>query len=384
MFKKAAAALLAATMLCSAPVLAADGGKMIMSEAGVRFIESYEGFMSTAYLDGGVYYIGYGTAIDPADYPSGITREGAEALLRQKLSNYEFNVRTLASRAGVAFTQSQFDALVSLTYNLGAGWMKESHILYNIIMGGIAGHSDDEIVNAFGEMCHAGGRIVSGLVWRRVNEARMFLYGAYMHPYSAYASGGVPNYEYYERPGQSPDILLVAENGTIPGKLSDIKYTDWFFKFVSPLYFSGVVSGYPDGTFAPQSDITAGEALTLVLMAAGMGRQAATDSHWASGYLSLAVQKALTDPGEISDLDAPVSRLTVARLAARAVGLGQSQGQSPFADTSDGYVVALYEAGIISGSQSGSSLVFLPGDTITRAEISTVVWHLEQYVLGGL
>lgn len=48
------------------------------------------------------------------------------------------------------------------------------------------------------------------------------------------------------------------------------------------------MDGYEDGSFRPGSSVTAGEALKLILLAAGYPVQERTGAHWASGYLDLA------------------------------------------------------------------------------------------------
>jgi len=49
----------------------------------------------------------------------------------------------------------------------------------------------------------------------------------------------------------------------------DVKSGDWFFTYVRELSATGVVSGYPDGTFQAAREVTAGEGLKLILLAAG-------------------------------------------------------------------------------------------------------------------
>ena len=103
--------------------------------------------------------------------------------------------------------------------------------------------------------------------------------------------------------------------------------------------------------------------------------QERTGAHWASGYLDLAVSRGLISADDIRSLDEPVTRLFIAKLAARALNL-QPDGSAHFADTSDPYVGALYNAGIVEGSYAGNQLVYLPGDNISRAEISAVIWRI--------
>lgn len=94
-----------------------------MSEMGIAFLKVVEQFRSVAYRDsGGGYSIGYGfqtwrgRRVTP-NYPRRITEEQASAELRRQLEAYEDVVRI--EFAGLPISQSVFDALVSVCYNLG-------------------------------------------------------------------------------------------------------------------------------------------------------------------------------------------------------------------------------------------------------------------------
>ncbi len=80
---------------------------------------------------------------------------------------------------------------------------------------------------------------------------------------------------------------------------------------------------------------------------------------------------------EIKDLS---SRLEVARVAALAMKLSTATISSPFSDTSNGSVLALYQAGIIEGSFNTSGLrYYYPSNSIQRAEISAIIWRINNY-----
>lgn len=155
----------------------------------------------------------------------------------------------------------------------------------------------------------------------------------------------------------------------------DVGTTDWYASCVTSLASAGVVSGYPDGTFRPKGKVTTGEALKLVLLAAGHGVCAPAAKHWASGYLSYAVEQGMAPADKLPELDSAIDRLTVARLAAAALGLSEGIGH-PFIDTDDGYVTALYNHGILEGSVEDGTRVYKPDDGITRAELCAIVKRL--------
>lgn len=371
MIKKTLCLILAACLVLAVPALAADSPALRTSEAGIAFIKDKEGFAATAYEDSLGWAIGYGTRCEPGEYPDGITEAEADALLRHHLAETESYIDSAMASLGVTLNQHQYDALASLTYNIGVGWFHSGYRLYNMLAAGIQYYTDEYIVNTFARYSNsAAGGTLDALVERRLQEALIFLYGDY-------GFGGTPLYEYEYRELDDGDYELFhrvwAEYS--PAKFSDVPYDKWYYEYVSPLTCAGIMDGYEDGSFRPESDVTAGEALKLVLLAAGYPVQERVNAHWASGYLELALSRGLISQDDLETLDQPVTRLFIAKLAARALGL-QPDGSAYFADTSDPYVGALYTAGVVEGSYAGDRLVYLPGDCISRAEMSAIIWRI--------
>ena len=117
---------------------------MKVSQNCLDLIEKWEGLFLSAYLDPvGIPTIGWGTI----RYPNGqkvrigdeITRAEAEAFL---LFEVEEVVKSLDPvLAGINLTQNQFDAIVSLCYNIGVGGFKESTVLKRLRAGDFAAAS---------------------------------------------------------------------------------------------------------------------------------------------------------------------------------------------------------------------------------------------------
>ena len=92
--------------------------KLSVSQKLVDMIKGFEGFREYPYTcPGGALTIGYGTTIKPGQHTS-ITKEQAEAILRKSISGFERSIKKLVK---VPLNQNQYDALVSFTYNVGAG-----------------------------------------------------------------------------------------------------------------------------------------------------------------------------------------------------------------------------------------------------------------------
>ena len=157
---------------------------------------------------------------------------------------------------------------------------------------------------------------------------------------------------------------------------SDVPESSWFYEDVMTLSESGVVSGYPDGTYRPTKKVTTGESLKMILLAAGYPEPERAESHWARGYLNLALDEEIIVRGEITDLDVTIRRSLVAKIAANALGLERQSQENHFVDTTDDYTQALYEAGIVNGYKDGT---YLPDRTLTRAELSAIVRRIYDY-----
>lgn len=177
------------------------------------------------------------------------------------------------------------------------------------------------------------------------------------------------------------DVLVVgmvlgsfAHASAAGSGFSDVNSKAWYYESVSTLTGAGIVSGYTDGTFRPQNRATTGEAIKLVLMVGGYSTPAKVTPHWASGYLSYAQKNSFVNPA-LTNPDELITRAETAMLMVKALGLTQSDEASPFADTDDPYVVTLYSAGIASGLYENGKRVFHPDDSISRAELCSLLYR---------
>lgn len=100
---------------------------MNVSDKGIRFIKNFEGCELEAYrCSSNILTIGYGHTGSDVRAGMKITKDEAERLFKMDLLVHENNVNKLVK---VQLTQGQFDALVSLEYNIGYGNFKNSSIL---------------------------------------------------------------------------------------------------------------------------------------------------------------------------------------------------------------------------------------------------------------
>ena len=161
----------------------------------------------------------------------------------------------------------------------------------------------------------------------------------------------------------------------------DITAATWCYKYVMELADSAVIDGYADGNFKPDSTITYGAALKLIMKAAGYPDQAPTVAGSTfSGYLAKAQADGLVTRNNVA-LNGPITRLQVAQLAAGALKLDINNLSSvkPFTDTADVYVQALNAAGIVEGYFNNGTSTFRPSNTLTRGQVSAIVWRMQNY-----
>lgn len=137
---------------------------------GLQLIKRFEGFSSKIYLDvAGLPTIGYGHLIKPHEtalFKPGITETQAEELLKQDIAVAENTVTRLIS---VPLTDSQFNALVSFTFNLGAGTLQRSTLRAKL--------NREEYWSVPQEMMrwiYADGRKIQGLILRRMAEVELY------------------------------------------------------------------------------------------------------------------------------------------------------------------------------------------------------------------
>lgn len=142
---------------------------MEISQRGIDFIKSWEGFRQKAYLDSAsIWTIGYGTIRyeDGSKVQQGdtITQEEATKLFALQLKSY---VKAVNDSVTKPINQDQFDALVSFTYNLGRAALRKSTLLKKVNID----PTDPAISTEFRRWVKAGGKFVQGLLNRRIAES---------------------------------------------------------------------------------------------------------------------------------------------------------------------------------------------------------------------
>lgn len=154
-------------------------GAMTVSDEFVEVLKTMEGFYAYAQWDYKQYTVGYGTRCpdDKLEYyrNNPITEEEAVELLHQELAGFENTVNSFASKYGLTFTQNEFDALVSFSYNCGGNWTNDTAGYLNTAVR--TGNRGNGLIYGLCLWSSAGGDY--NLIQRRLCEANMYINSVY-------------------------------------------------------------------------------------------------------------------------------------------------------------------------------------------------------------
>ena len=161
---------------------------MKTSREGLDFIVAREGLETKAYRDsGGVWTIGVGhTKAAGLPVPKAgmvISVQEAKNIFARDLLNYESAVSKACKRLP---TQNQFDAMVSLCFNIGQGAFAISSVVRNFNAGNLRAAAE-----SFMMWVKDNGKVIPGLVKRRELEKALFLKPS-KQPVDAPGVGTVP------------------------------------------------------------------------------------------------------------------------------------------------------------------------------------------------
>jgi lysozyme len=139
---------------------------MIASRIAVDLIARREDFRAEAYQDAkGVWTIGFGTTagVKPGD------RMAVPRALKRLMDDIAKAEAAVELYIEIPLKQHEFDALVSLTYNVGAGALQKSTLRRKLNAGDREG-----AIAEFHRWVYSGGQKLAGLMDRRKEEADLF------------------------------------------------------------------------------------------------------------------------------------------------------------------------------------------------------------------
>lgn len=133
---------------------------------GLSLLKNHEGCKLDAYTDGGgVLTIGYGCT---TNVQKGL-RISQEEAIRRLNADLEATEQCVERWVTVPLSENEFSALVSWTFNLGCGALRNSTLLRKLNAEDRTGARDE-----FYRWDHDNGKKVAGLTSRRAAEAQLF------------------------------------------------------------------------------------------------------------------------------------------------------------------------------------------------------------------
>ena len=167
------------------PFSASAASSMKASGNIIEYIKEKEGCRLEAYQLPGEqnWTIGYGHSGPDVKQGQVITEDEANKYFSDDLKTFEKAVNGYIDKYNLSFNQSKFDAIVSFTYNCGTNWVDNSWRIAKYLKNNFKDSNgkvipDQEIADAFG-VINDGKVIIPGLIKRRIEEAKIFLYGDY-------------------------------------------------------------------------------------------------------------------------------------------------------------------------------------------------------------
>ena len=167
---------------------------------------------------------------------------------------------------------------------------------------------------------------------------------------------------------------------------SDVPFDHRANKHIESLAQKGIINGYSDGTFRPNANITRAQAAIMIVRAVGLEYRGKTSSftdvpssHSAYEFISAAY-----DAGILSGYsdgtyrpNANITRAQIAIMVTRAFNLSHSGKEVSFTDVPDGYapkrfIETLASHGVINGYSDGT---FRPNNQTTRAQFSIMIYN---------
>uniref|UniRef100_Q3ASQ2 Lysozyme n=1 Tax=Chlorobium chlorochromatii (strain CaD3) TaxID=340177 RepID=Q3ASQ2_CHLCH len=141
---------------------------MQTSDNGLNIIRQYEGLrLKTYFCPAGKLTIGYGHTGTDVTSGMSITEAQANELLQEDVKRFATSVNKMVT---TEVTQGMFDALISFSYNIGAGNLQKSTLLKKLNAGDKQGAADE-----FLKWNKSNGKPLAGLTARRTAERELFL-----------------------------------------------------------------------------------------------------------------------------------------------------------------------------------------------------------------
>jgi len=176
------------------------------------------------------------------------------------------------------------------------------------------------------------------------------------------------------------------------GQFNDVRESAWYSGVAAKAYEYGLMKGTGANTFNPSGNMTVAEAVTIAarvhnIYHGGNGEFVQGDP-WYQVYVDYAIDNGIITAGAFSNYNKAATRAEMAYIFARTsvpVLLAYTAvhdppnivNSLPDADSSTrhyDYIIRLYQAGILAGSDAQGT--FHPNSSVTRAEAAAIIIRL--------
>lgn len=179
---------------------------------------------------------------------------------------------------------------------------------------------------------------------------------------------------------------------------TDVPASHWAFNYIAELVNDNVLSGYPDGKFRPENNVSRAEFAKIMITASGIKAVPTTVSsfsdvdinEWYCPYIESAKEfltgyqysgYAMYLPDKMAireDIAVALVKLKGYDVSVADLGMLKSMfsDYDSISEVAKRYVAVAVERGLVSGYDDGT---FKGQQSITRAEAATLIWRANQY-----
>lgn len=165
----------------------------------------------------------------------------------------------------------------------------------------------------------------------------------------------------------------------------------WAKEAITELYYLGLVTGYQDNTFRPNSSVSRAEWITLLTRYQAVKTQAVSESkfvdmqdHWSLTTVTLAEQRGWVggypdkEGNYLFKPDQSLTRAEAAAILHRMLHLKTISDETSFTDIQGHWAEEVIKAVEAANLMQGYNNTFKPDQPITRAEAATILYRILQ------
>ena len=183
-------------------------------------------------------------------------------------------------------------------------------------------------------------------------------------------------------------VLLISSFSTYTyadstKKFSDVASNHWGKSYIDYLSSTGIITGYPDGSFKPSEAVKVNEFIAMTVKALGYSLESKS-SDWAKPFIDKAIELKIIENREFNSYSANINREQMVSIAANALALKETKVGNQIDlylrnDLKDYHLIdnyykqnvfEVYKWGLVNGFPDGT---FKPKNTASRAEACVVL-----------